>query len=540
MTVADRAPELADRLEVVPGDALRVTELPGPPPTALVANLPYNVAVPVVLHLLATFPSLRHGLVMVQAEVADRLTAGPGGKVYGVPSVKMAWYADTHRAGNVGRAVFWPAPNVDSGLVAFARRDQPSTTATREKVFAVIDAAFAQRRKTLRAALSGWAGSARRRGGGAARRGRRPRRAGRVPGRDGLYPDRRTFPYDPVTVTTVRVPAKVNLQLSVGPVREDGYHDLVNVFHAVSLFDEVTASPADDAADHARGPVRASPPGPDNLAARAARPAGPPRGRRTARRAAHPQGHPGRGRHGGRQRGRRGALVACDALWGTGAPQETLLELGAELGSDVPFALLGGTAVGLGRGERLTAVEATGEFHWVFGFADGGLSTPRVYGECDRLRGVVTAPRGRSVSDELMAALKTGDAAALGHSLTQRPASGGVEPAPVLVRRPGPGAEPGALGALVSGSGPTCAFLAASAADAEELASDLTSTNLFASVRQASGPVPGAVVDLGCGPESNKSMGQALERVQGELTEVTIPAISGLIAGVLILSSPVW
>jgi 16S rRNA (adenine1518-N6/adenine1519-N6)-dimethyltransferase len=158
-TVAERVPDLADRLTVVPADALKVTSLPGPPPTALVANLPYNVAVPVVLHLLAEFPSLRHGLVMVQAEVADRLTASPGGKVYGVPSVKMAWYADTRRAGNVGRAVFWPAPNVDSGLVAFTRRESP-TEVPRAEVFAVVDAAFAQRRKTLRAALAGWAGSA--------------------------------------------------------------------------------------------------------------------------------------------------------------------------------------------------------------------------------------------------------------------------------------------------------------------------------------------------------------------------------------------
>jgi 16S rRNA (adenine1518-N6/adenine1519-N6)-dimethyltransferase len=158
-TVASRAPDLAGRLEVVPADALRLTSLPGPPPTALVANLPYNVAVPVVLHLLATFPSLRHGLVMVQAEVADRLTASPGGKVYGVPSVKMAWYAETRRAGNVGRAVFWPVPNVDSGLVAFTRRESPPDV-PRTEVFAVVDAAFAQRRKTLRAALAGWAGSA--------------------------------------------------------------------------------------------------------------------------------------------------------------------------------------------------------------------------------------------------------------------------------------------------------------------------------------------------------------------------------------------
>jgi 16S rRNA (adenine1518-N6/adenine1519-N6)-dimethyltransferase len=159
-TVAARAPERADRLQVVPADALRITELPGPAPTALVANLPYNVAVPVVLHLLATFPSLDKGLVMVQAEVADRLVAPPGSKVYGVPSVKLAWYAGARRAGAVGRAVFWPVPNVDSGLVTFARREPPPTSATRRQVFEVIDAAFAQRRKTLRAALAGWAGSA--------------------------------------------------------------------------------------------------------------------------------------------------------------------------------------------------------------------------------------------------------------------------------------------------------------------------------------------------------------------------------------------
>lgn len=159
-TVAARAPAYADRLEVVAADALRIREVPGPAPTALVANLPYNVAVPVVLHLLAVLPSLRHGLVMVQAEVAERLAAAPGGRAYGIPSVKMAWYADVRRAGPVGRSVFWPVPNVDSGLVAFTRRTPPQTSASREEVFAVIDAAFAQRRKTLRAALARRAGSA--------------------------------------------------------------------------------------------------------------------------------------------------------------------------------------------------------------------------------------------------------------------------------------------------------------------------------------------------------------------------------------------
>jgi len=182
-TVAARAPTRADRLTVLTADALAVggPELAGPSvltadalavggpelavpsgagPTVLVANLPYNVAVPVVLHLLAAVGSLRRGLVMVQAEVAERMCAPPGSRVYGVPSVKLAWYAAARLAGTVPRSVFWPVPNVDSRLVAFTRHDPPPTTASREQVFAVVDAAFGQRRKTLRAALAGWAGSA--------------------------------------------------------------------------------------------------------------------------------------------------------------------------------------------------------------------------------------------------------------------------------------------------------------------------------------------------------------------------------------------
>jgi 16S rRNA (adenine1518-N6/adenine1519-N6)-dimethyltransferase len=159
ITAAARVPGAADRLSVVNADALRVNELPGPAPTTVVANLPYNVSVPVLLHLLATFPSLQRGLVMVQLEVADRLVAPPGSKVYGVPSVKMAWYCSAKRVGTVPPSVFWPAPNVDSGLVRLVRRDPPVTTAARAEVFRVVDAAFAQRRKMLRAALSGIAGS---------------------------------------------------------------------------------------------------------------------------------------------------------------------------------------------------------------------------------------------------------------------------------------------------------------------------------------------------------------------------------------------
>ncbi|MEO5662307.1 MAG: 16S rRNA (adenine(1518)-N(6)/adenine(1519)-N(6))-dimethyltransferase RsmA [Nocardioides sp.] len=158
-TIADRAPDHVDAFEVVLGDAMRIEQIPGPPPTALVANLPYNVSVPVLIHMLTLLPSLERGLVMVQAEVADRLAAGPGSKIYGVPSVKAAWFADVRRAGSIGRNIFWPMPNVDSGLVAWTRCDPPDTTATREQVFTVIDAAFATRRKQIRAALRPLAGS---------------------------------------------------------------------------------------------------------------------------------------------------------------------------------------------------------------------------------------------------------------------------------------------------------------------------------------------------------------------------------------------
>nr|WP_199712641.1 16S rRNA (adenine(1518)-N(6)/adenine(1519)-N(6))-dimethyltransferase RsmA [Galactobacter caseinivorans] len=156
-TVAQWRPGRQEDLTLIHADALRVTQVAGEP-TALVANLPYNVAVPVLLHLLATVPSLEHGLVMVQDEVADRLVEGPGSRTYGVPSVKTAWYAHARKAGVIGKNVFWPAPKIHSGLVAFTRHEPPRQDVARVDVFRVIDAAFAQRRKTLRAALSGWAG----------------------------------------------------------------------------------------------------------------------------------------------------------------------------------------------------------------------------------------------------------------------------------------------------------------------------------------------------------------------------------------------
>jgi 16S rRNA (adenine1518-N6/adenine1519-N6)-dimethyltransferase len=158
-TVAERAPERAAQLRVVEADALAVDGLDGPQPTLVVANLPYNVSVPVLLHVLARFPGVRGGLVMVQSEVADRLVAGPGSKTYGVPSAKLAWYCAARRVGSVPPTVFWPVPNVDSGLVELVRREPPATRVGRAEVFAVVDAAFAQRRKMLRSALAGLFGS---------------------------------------------------------------------------------------------------------------------------------------------------------------------------------------------------------------------------------------------------------------------------------------------------------------------------------------------------------------------------------------------
>ena len=164
VTVAEQAPEHVDRLDLVEADAMRIESLPGPPPTTMVANLPYNVSVPVLLNFLERFASITSGLVMVQAEVANRLAAGPGSRTYGVPSVKAAWYADVRLAGTVSRSVFWPVPNVDSALVAWHRRPPPTSDGKpdddlRRRTFDVVDAAFAQRRKTLRSALARLAGS---------------------------------------------------------------------------------------------------------------------------------------------------------------------------------------------------------------------------------------------------------------------------------------------------------------------------------------------------------------------------------------------
>ncbi|GIH72300.1 4-(cytidine 5'-diphospho)-2-C-methyl-D-erythritol kinase [Sphaerimonospora thailandensis] len=311
---------------------------------------------------------------------------------------------------------------------------------------------------------------------------------------------------------TVRVPAKVNLQLAVGPLREDGYHDLVNVFHAVSLFDEVTAAEPGDLGDPGRpikvtvrGESAAEVPADDgNLAVRAAQALARSAGRSYRADLVIDKAIPVAGGMAGGSADAAAALVACNELWGLGLPVEDLMEIAADIGSDVPFALLGGTAVGTGRGERLTPLETAGVFHWVFALADGGLSTPRVYGECDRLREArgIGAPQP-TVSESLLAALREGDAKELGRALCNDLQPAALSLRPSLARTLEVGLELGALGAIVSGSGPTCAFLAESQAHAADLAAALANdpacsalsreAGLSRSVVTAFGPVPGAV-----------------------------------------------
>jgi 4-diphosphocytidyl-2-C-methyl-D-erythritol kinase len=307
---------------------------------------------------------------------------------------------------------------------------------------------------------------------------------------------------------TVRVPAKVNLQLAVGPLRDDGYHDLVNVFHAVSLFDEVTASEAAAPALTVRVEGESAgevPTGPGNLALRAARALADRAGRSCGADMVIRKTIPVAGGMAGGSADAAAALVACNELWGLGLPLDDLMEIGAGIGSDVPFALFGGTAVGTGRGERLTAIQTSGTFHWVFALADGGLSTPKVYAECDRLRQEAGAQVPWPVAGQphtaapvagepLTAALRDGDAKALGLALVNDLQPAALALRPSLSRTLDAGRDAGALGAVVSGSGPTCAFLAESAAHAAEVAAMLAKAGVCRSAVTAFGPVPGATV----------------------------------------------
>jgi len=295
---------------------------------------------------------------------------------------------------------------------------------------------------------------------------------------------------------TARAAAKINLFLAVGAPRPDGFHELATVFHAVSLYDEVTAANADGlrvtvVADD--GVTGAVPTDASNLAAQAAMLLA----KRTRLR---PDVHlrirksiPVAGGMAGGSADAAAALVACDALWRTKLTRSQLSELGAQLGSDVSFALLGGTAIGRGRGENLTPALARGRFHWVLAMSDEGLSTPEIYAECDRLRRRRVLPEPR-VSDDVMTALRAGNAVALGHALHNDLQDAACSLRPQLTDVLDAGIARGAIGAVVSGSGPTIAFLARDGDHALEVQAALSVDDVCAAARTAYGPASGVRV----------------------------------------------
>ncbi|MFI6621102.1 4-(cytidine 5'-diphospho)-2-C-methyl-D-erythritol kinase [Streptomyces sp. NPDC050528] len=293
---------------------------------------------------------------------------------------------------------------------------------------------------------------------------------------------------------TVRVPAKVNVQLAVGAARPDGFHDLANVFLAVGLYDEVTVTPADE--------LRVTCVGPDadqvpldrtNLAARAAVALAERYGRSPAVHIHIAKDIPVAGGMAGGSADGAGALVACDALWGTGASRAELLDICAELGSDVPFSLVGGAALGIGRGEKLTVLETGGTFHWVFAMAGRGLSTPAVFREFDRLGEGIDIPEPVA-SQPLLDALAKGDPDALAAAVSNDLQPAALSLFPELADTLAAGRTAGALAALVSGSGPTTAFLVRDPASAAKVAEALTASGTCRTVRTATGPAAGATV----------------------------------------------
>ncbi|WP_328682648.1 4-(cytidine 5'-diphospho)-2-C-methyl-D-erythritol kinase [Streptomyces sp. NBC_00343] len=293
---------------------------------------------------------------------------------------------------------------------------------------------------------------------------------------------------------TVRVPAKVNVQLAVGAARADGFHDLANVFLAVGLHDEVTVTPADELRVTCAGPDAAQVPlDGTNLAARAAVALAERYGRGPAVHIHIAKDIPVAGGMAGGSADGAGALVACDALWGIGASRAELLDICAELGSDVPFSLVGGAALGIGRGEKLTVLETGGTFHWVFAMAGRGLSTPAVFREFDRLGAGTDIPEPVA-SQPLLDALAKGDPDALAAAVSNDLQPAALSLFPELADTLAAGRTAGALAALVSGSGPTTAFLVRDPGSAAKVAEALTASGTCRTVRTTTGPAPGATV----------------------------------------------
>ena len=490
-TLAWRAPDRAHKLRLIVKDALQVTrrdvdDVGAPMPTALVANLPYNVSVPVLLHLLEEFPSITRVLVMVQSEVADRLAAAPGSKVYGVPSVKASFYGQVRRAGAVGKNVFWPAPKIESGLVRIDRfQPSPWPDGVKDSAFTLIDAAFAQRRKTLRAALAGVFGASSRAEEALVRAGIDPTLRGEKLGVDDFVRLAAQLRHEAVAH------GKVNLHLGVGDARPDGYHELTTVFQSLALADRVNVSVCEGTAGVASLSVAGAdadkvPTDSSNLVWKAAELAGVSQ----ALDVHIDKGIPVAGGMAGGSADSAAMLRIMAAL--NGLDDAQLEEITAQLGSDVPFTLHGGTMLGTGRGEKLEPLPTSGEYHWVLAVSSEGLSTPKVFATLDELRDTnPELPRAGAV-DALADALLTGDPEQVAPHLANDLQAAAVALRPGLQDILDAGIQASALNGIVSGSGPTCAFLCRDATHAEQVAARLRAEKVADAIYTTHGPVPGA------------------------------------------------
>ena len=506
VTVADRMPEATGRLSVIEADALSITgpeALGGagqPPPTRLVANLPYNVAVPVLLTVLEALPSLKTITVMVQAEVADRLAAAPGSRTYGVPSVKAAWYAAARRRRRRLRPTAQdPAQGLgQDGRGNRRRRVRPARRRHRPGA-ARRDPRHHRLRRPGRGAASHRCRWDRRADASRHLTGAAMTHLRAVPGGP-------TGPRDPSTpprsgsASSVRVeaPGKVNLFLSAGAPGPDGYHPLTTVFQAVRLIETVTAR-RQSAQDHGtvtltlEEPNDAVPTDASNLAVRAAELLAEATGVNEGVDLLLRKRVPVAGGMAGGSADAAATLVACNALWGTNLTLPELSALAARLGADVPFSLTGATAVGSGRGDLVTPIMTRGSYHWVFALADEGLSTPAVFQRFDELAGS-GEPAVRDVPEALTAALRAGDARGLAGSLHNDLQAAALDLRPELAEVIAVAEEAGALRAIVSGSGPTIAALVEDPGSAQRVSRALKASGQVADVLRADAPVAGARV----------------------------------------------
>ncbi|QOX82209.1 16S rRNA (adenine(1518)-N(6)/adenine(1519)-N(6))-dimethyltransferase RsmA [Nanchangia anserum] len=490
-----------ENLRVVWADALTITgagdlnERAGSawePPRALVANLPYNVSVPVLLGLIEAIPELETALVMVQREVAERLCAGPGSRTYGVPSAKLAWYGEARLAGNIGRSVFWPEPHVDSALVKFQRRPRYEAS-ERFDTFSLIDQAFAQRRKTLRKALADLCGGADRAAAALESAGIDQRSRGEALGIDDFV--RLARAARPGRVARASAGGKINLLLDVARPDERGYHPLRSLFCGLDLIETVTVTPrlgervdvTTRCASKQIGDLAGLSTN-DHLAVRAVRAALARCGRQAGFHLDVDKHVPVAGGMAGGSADAAAALRAAREAFDLDLSDDDLHEIARDLGADVAFGLVGGLALGLGYGDVVTPLGPAPTRTFVLAINERGLSTPEVFAAFDA-SGAGRAACEDALSPRWMQALADPDPSALGELVSNDLTDAALSLRPDLREIMRAGDDAGAVCTFVSGSGPTIVALARDDEHAAALARALAAAPGVAATVIATGPV---------------------------------------------------